>query len=215
VVFGGDAGYSPKHPPTVALLSGTSAPGVRTAILAPATVSNGGVNFVRVIDGGTGYVGPIAVIVAPGIPNKYVVPIWAPAGALKSSTRDMISFAQAALGHLVVNGVRLDPRLRSAFQMAQKGYACETAGQRPCLSLSGLAWSSNPGDGGMAAGVSKNGGLPGFTTDVRLAPSLDLGVVVFVNSNQREETANGKKPGASADLIADNILYAIARANQR
>src|SRR5262249_39406068 len=117
---------------------------------------------VRVIDGGEGYVDPIAVIVAPGDPNENAVPVWAAAGALKSSTRDMISFAQAALGHSVVNGVRIDPRLRRAFQLAQRGYACEIPGQRPCLLLSGLAWTRNPANGGVPAPGSKKRGGPRF-----------------------------------------------------
>lgn len=99
--------------------------------------------------------------------------------------------------------------------MAQKGYACETESQRLCLAMSGLAWSSNPADGGMPAVVSKNGGLAGFSTDLRLVPSLDLGVIVFINSNQTGETADGKKPVSASALIADDITYAIARANLR
>jgi CubicO group peptidase (beta-lactamase class C family) len=173
----------------------------RAAILARPTVSNGGVDFVRVIDGGAGYVDPIAVIVPPGRAAHNAVPVWAPAGALKSTARDMLFFAEAALGHSVVNGAKLDPRLKSAFKLAQKGYACEIAGQRPCLALSGLTWSSTPADGGMPAAVSKNGGLPGFSTDLRLVPSLDLGVIVFINSNRNAGTNNGKKPVSAATKI--------------
>src|SRR5215468_7435246 len=201
ILFGG-VGYTPKHPPTVTLVGGTSGAGASTAILAPATVSNGAVDFVRVIDGGAGYVDPIAVIVAPGDPNENAVPVWAAAGALKSSTRDMVSFARAALGLPVVNGVRVDPRLRRAFQLAQRGYACEIPGQRPCLLLSGLAWTRNPANGGMPAVVSKNGGLPGFTTDLRLVPSLDLGVIVFANTDQTEGTSMNGNPQPGAQLVA-------------
>jgi len=208
-------GYSPSDPPTVTLVGGTSGPGARAAILAPADVSNDAVDFVRVIDGGAGYVDPIAVIVPPGGAAVNAVPVWAPAGALKSSARDMLFFAEAALGHSVVNGTTLDSRLTAAFAMAEKGYVCETAGQRPCLALSGLTWSRNPADGGMPAVVSKNGGLPGFSTDLRLVPSLDLGVIVFINSNQKPTAGSGKKPVSTATDIADNIMYAIARSNLR
>ena len=214
ILYGG-IGYTPKHPPMVTLVGGTSGVGARTAILAPATVSNGAVDFVRVIDAGAGYVDPIAVIVAPGDPNENTVPVWAAAGGLKSSTRDMISFAQAALGHSVVNGVRVDPRLRSAFQLAQRSYACEIPDQRPCLLRSGLAWTRNPANGGMPAVVSKNGGILGFTTDLRLVPSLDLGVVVFANTDQTEGTEMNGNPQPGAQLVADNIMYAIARANPK
>ena len=214
-IHGRGQGYSPKNPPAVALIGGNAGPGARDAILAPADVSNGGVDFVRVIDGGAGYADPIAVIVPPGSAADNAVPIWAPAGALKSTARDMLFFAEAALGHSVVNGAKLDPRVRAAFKMAQKGYACEAAGQRPCRALSGLTWSTNPAEGGMPAVVSKNGGLPGFSTDLRLVPSLDLGVIVFINSNQNAGTANGKKPVSASTEIADNIMYAIARSNLR
>jgi CubicO group peptidase (beta-lactamase class C family) len=202
-------GFSPKHPPVVTVTGGNYGPGARNAILGTATVSNGGLDFVPVIDGGAGYVDPIAVVVAPGPPANNNVPIWAPAGALKSSARDMISFAEAALGHSTVNGVRVDPKLRSAFQMAQKSYACANS-DKPCLDLSGLAWAGTPADGGMPAIVSKNGGLPGFSTELRLMPNLDLGVIVFINTNDTQKE-DGKKPPSTSGLIADNIMYAIAR----
>ncbi|HXJ81610.1 MAG TPA: serine hydrolase [Candidatus Methylomirabilis sp.] len=208
-------GYSPKHRPTVTLVGGMSGPGARPAILAPATVSNGGVDFVRVIDGGAGYVNPIAIIVAPGNPNVNVVPIWAPAGALKSSTRDMMSFAEAALGHAEVNGVKVSARLRSAFRIAQKGYVCEIADQRPCILLAGLAWTRNPADGGMPALVAKNGGLSGFTANIRLVPALDLGVVVFANTDQSQGIEQNGNPEPGAELVADNIMFAIVRSNLR
>src|SRR5262249_21675805 len=154
--------------------------------------SNGGVDFVPVIDGGAGYVDPVGVVVAPPPPTSNNVPVWAPAGALKSSARDMISFAEAALGHSTVNGVKVDPKLRSAFHMAQRGSAC-ASDQKPCLDLPGLAWAGVPADGGMPAIVSKNGGLPGFSTELRLVPNIDLGVIVFVNTADNQEE-NGKKP---------------------
>ena len=46
-------------------------------------------------------------------------------------------------------------------------------------------------------------------------PSLDLGVIVFINSDQKEETTDGKKPVSASALLADDIMYAIARANLR
>ncbi len=63
--------------------------------------------------------------------------------------------------------------------------------------------------------VSKNGGLAGFSTDLGLVPSLDLGVIVFINSNRNAGTTSGKKPVSAATEIADNIMYAIARSNLR
>ena len=83
------------------------------------------------IDGGAGYVDPIALIVPASSAADHMVPIWVPAGALK--------------------------------------------------------WSRNPADGRDAGGGLEEragGGLPGFSTDLRLVPSLDLGVIVFINSNR-------------------------------
>src|SRR5262245_43300842 len=210
VLYGGK-GYSTKHRPAVSLVGGTSGPDARTAILAPATVSNGAVDFVRVLDGGAGYVDPLAVVVVPGGPNDNPVPVWAAAGALKSSARDMIAFMQAALNQPAANGVRIDSRLRRAFRVAEKGYVCESPGQRPCVLVAGLAWTRNPADGGMPSVVSKNGALDGFTSNVRLVPSLELGVVVFVNTDQTLGIETNGNPQPDAQLVADNIMYAIAR----
>lgn len=45
-----------------------------------------------------------------------------------------------------------------------------------------------------------------------LVPSLDLGVVVFANTDQSEGTSMNGNPQPGAQLVADNIMYAIARA---
>ncbi len=201
------SGYSVKHPPTVTITGGTQGPGAQPAVLAPANISNGSVDFVRVLDGGQGYVDPIAVIVEPGNPLHNAVPIWAPASALKSSARDLLKFAEAALRHRFVDGVAVDSRLRAGFEVAQMSYACETP--RPCLRFSGLAWAITPADGGMGKVISKNGGIAGFSTQIGLVPSLDLGVVVFVNS--RQNLIETGKPDADAARILNNILSAIAR----
>src|SRR5439155_17179141 len=62
------------------------------------------VAFVRVADPGAGYVEPLAVAIAPGRP--FTIPIWAAAGALSSTARDMVSLAEAALGHELIGGKR-------------------------------------------------------------------------------------------------------------
>lgn len=212
-ITGGGSGYSVKDPPTVTITGGTLGPDARPAVLATANISNGSVDFVRVLDGGQGYVDPIAVIVEPGDPFQNAVPIWAPAGALKSSARDLLKFAEAALGHRLVDGIRVDSRLRAAFETAQRSYACEVFGQRPCLGFSGLAWAITPADGGMGKVISKNGGIAGFSTQIGLVPSLDLGVVVFVNS--RQNLIETGKPDADAARILNNIISAIARERLR
>jgi len=123
----------------------------------------------------------------------------------------MIAFMQAALNQPLANGVRIDSRLRRAFRVAEKGYVCESTGQGPCVLVAGLAWTRNPASGGMPSVVSKNGALDGFTTNVRLVPSLELGVVVFVNTDQTLGIETNGNPQPDAQLVADNIMYAIAR----
>ena len=76
-----------------------------------------------------------------------------------------------------------------------------------CANQSGLAWDVTRADNGIPTIVGKNGGLPGFSSEVRLVPSLDLGVVVLVDSVQRLERA--PKPDATAAHITSNILYAL------
>ena len=79
--------------------------------------------FVKILDGGAGYVGPLAVLVAPGQPFLNNIPIWAPAGALSSTARDMTTLAEAALGHRIVNGKPVSRSIREGFQIAETSYA--------------------------------------------------------------------------------------------
>jgi CubicO group peptidase (beta-lactamase class C family) len=209
----GGTGYSTDDLPTVTITGGTRGAQARDAVLAPASVSNGSVDFVRVLDGGRGYVEPIAVIVAPGEPTDNPIPIWAPAGALSSSARDMLALAEAALGHIVGRHFLLALWLNLGFRVAQIPSVCNVPNQDPCLAFTGLAWEITPRDGGVGAIITKNGGLDGFSSEVRLLPALDLGVVVFVNSRQKFEEKG--KPSKTAGNIADSILYTIARGGLR
>ena len=79
------------------------------------------VAFVRVADPGAGYVEPLAVAIAPGRP--FTIPIWAAAGALSSTARDMVSLAEAALGHERIGGKRVDPVILDGFRIAETPYA--------------------------------------------------------------------------------------------
>jgi len=65
-ITAGGSGYSVKDPPPVTITGGAQGPDARPAVLAPANISNGSVDFVRVLDSGQGYADPIAVIVEPG-----------------------------------------------------------------------------------------------------------------------------------------------------
>jgi hypothetical protein len=53
--------------------------------------------------------------------------------------------------------------------------------------------------------LAKEGGVPGFTAQLFLVPSLDLGIGVFVNSRQTADDAND----TVAQTIGQNILNAL------
>ena len=172
------------------------------------------VAFVEITDGGAGYVEPLAVLVEPGQPFLNNIPIWAPAGAMSSTARDMMILTEAALDHPVVNG-RLVPRqIRRGFQVAEMSYAQGTAS---CAGTevegSGLAWAILPPDANVGEIIVKNGGIGGFSTVVFLVPSIDLGVVVFINSRTPISTAEqGSQPTSIATDTGLNIIFAIFHA---
>jgi CubicO group peptidase (beta-lactamase class C family) len=210
-ILSGGSGY--KSAPQAAISGGNRGPGARSAILGQVFIANGGVYFVEVMDAGQGYVDSLVVKVEPGEPATNNIPIWAAAGSLRSTTRDMIKLVQVALGHQSVDGVLMGYHLLQGFKIAEAPYACSqvldpTDPYSPCISASGLAWSISRANGGLGEVISKNGGLSGVSTEIRLMPSEDLGVVVLVNS--RQDFTNGT-PTNTAGNISDNILAAIVR----
>ncbi len=183
-VVSGGAGY--QKTPTVTISGGRAASG-RDA-KAVAHIGNGRVRSIIVTDGGAGYVAPLTVTVAPGDPESSVIPVWAPAGALHSTIEDMAKLAAAALAtrpgapHLPIS-------LTEGFRIAQRPSAC--AAEDPALETCpddsnrvGLAWAIQPADRANKAPeiVTKNGGLPGFSSQIFLVPARRLAVVVLVNS---------------------------------
>jgi CubicO group peptidase (beta-lactamase class C family) len=204
-ILDGGAGYA--APPMVAITGGR-----RTGRDATGTVhiADGEVTYVTIDDGGDGYVDPIAVIVAPGAGGTLGVPIWAPAGSLKSTIRDMTTFAAAALGQAKIGALSVDPAITAGFEIAETSYACAVGA--PELSTcprytaqSGLSWAITPGDQaqGVPRRVAKNGGITGFSTEVLLMPARGLAVVVFANSR------TGAIEKAISARIARNILYGL------
>jgi CubicO group peptidase (beta-lactamase class C family) len=175
---------------------------------ATAYLAHGQVAYVQVTDGGSGYVTPIAVRVAPGGTLTNTVPIWAPAGALKSSARDLANLAQAALGHSVIDGVKIPLAIVNAFQLAETPFACE--GTSPSLTNpkcttveSGLAWDilkETP------TNVYKIGDLPGYASVITLLPQQNAAVVVLVNSwSPTQRTYVNLAPVLGFNII--NALY--------
>ena len=104
---------------------------------------------------------------------------WYPAGALRSTAADMLSFAEANLRHESVGAHAVSANLISAMKLAQT----------PTLTLpngherQGMAWATDLGDGGpeVAPEVLKNGGTVGFSTVILLNPSKDLAIFIAVN----------------------------------
>jgi len=186
-------------PPSVTISGGRRSNG-RDAI-AQAVLWHQQVAFVKIIDGGAGYVEPLAVLVAPGQPFLNNIPIWAPAGAISSTARDMITLTEAALGHRIVSGKLISPLiLRGSCQGAE-------------VEGSGLAWAILPPDANVGEIIVKNGGLGGFSTVVYLVPSIDLGIVVFINSRTPISTAEqGSQPTSIATDTGLNIIFAIFHA---
>ena len=200
------AGYD--QAPTVTF----SAPAQGRPARGIARIALGGIVFVTITDGGSGYQPPVSVRI--GAPNAAAdtIPIWAPAGALSSTIRDMTVLARAALGHRFIGGRPVDPAVLDGFRIAETPYACQAPDPslQNCGATTGrsaLAWGVMPADlgNGVPAIVVKDGGVGGFSSEVRLMPARDMAVVVFANA--REVTADG--PTLTAERIADNLLYAL------
>ena len=156
------------------------------------------ISFVQITDPGAGYVDPVTVNVAPPPPSDLAVPIWAPAGALKSSARDLATFAAAALGHTTIGTLEVPPAISAGFAVAETPYACE--GASPSLSgctapLSGLAWDIYVR---APKFIVKDGGLPGYSSTVLLLPEQDTAIVVLMNSFQ----GSGFAPTLGADIAS-------------
>lgn len=200
-----DQGSGYSAPPTVTIEGGHASDG-RDAT-AVAHTAGGAVRYISITDGGKGYVPPVVALIDPSPVLAINVPIWAPAGALKSTIRDMLRFARAALGD------SRDEAVDAGFKIAETPYACSvpnfTVAQCPAGNiLSALAWAIQPADtaSGTPEVIFKNGGLPGFSTEVMLMPERHLAVVVFVNTNETTDT--GEKL-AEAGKIGSEILHGL------
>jgi CubicO group peptidase (beta-lactamase class C family) len=171
---------------------------------ATAHLVHGQVVTIDVTNGGTQYLDPLSVLVDPGAAASNPVPIWAPAGALKSSARDMASFAAAALLRRSVAGHSIPQAIHDGFEIAEKPYACR--GTNPDLTSctgpeSALAWDVLPSNPHGPLYVSKDGGLAGFSSYIGLLPDQDLAVVVLVNSRQDDPTTTRPAVAIGADIL--------------
>jgi CubicO group peptidase (beta-lactamase class C family) len=202
----GGAGY--QRAPHVTINGGGG-----TGAAATAHIANGRVVAVTVTNGGSGYPDPLTAIVAPGGAESSGVPIWAAAGALKSTLDDLMSFAGAAL----TPGAKsrgLPPSLTAGFKIAEKAYACQNSD--PDLSTcpaesnrSALAWGVTPADesNGVPEVVVKDGGLPGFSSEIFLMPKRQLAVVVMVNSRSPATGHTSPLAFRPAETLAADLAY--------
>ena len=74
-----------------------------------------------------------------------------------------------------------------------------------------MAWAILPPDANVGEIIVKNGGLGGFSTVVYLVPSIDLGIVVFINS-RTPPSATGSQPTSIATDTGLNMIFAIFHA---
>ena len=204
-VMSGGAGY--QRAPTVTISGGRK--GGRDAS-AVGHIADGAVVAVEVTDGGAGYVAPLGVAIAPGGTEGNIQPIWGPAGALVSTTDDMTRFAAAAAGIASVQSTPVPASMAAGFRTAEKAYACQAEDPKlaDCAAdatRSGLAWSIRPADtaNSFPEIVTKNGGLPGFSSEIVVVPSRQLGVIVLIN------TDTGNPAGGIALDIAHNLVVAL------
>lgn len=207
-VFSGGAGYVDTDVVTATVQYGQEGPLARPAVLGRVAIGNGAVTWVQVVDGGAGYFDPITVLMplADGVPPN-VVPIWGAAGSLKSSTGDMLKLADVVLGHVDGDYAAEKQWLYDGFKVATQPYACEGASATCTYGFSGLAWDVSAGGYGQPVILTKNGGLTGFSTEFRVVPERDLGVIVFVNSRPNADTT--VKPLPLSVLISDNVMHTI------
>jgi CubicO group peptidase (beta-lactamase class C family) len=97
---------------------------------------------------------------------------WYPAGALRSTTQDMLSFGEAALGHTTANGAVPPPALVAAFGSAMT----------PIYPIPG-----RPGRQAMAWVVTadgiafKDGGTQGFNSVIVIDVAKDLAIFAVAN----------------------------------
>ena len=106
---------------------------------------------------------------------RWPVYAWYAAGGLRSTAHDMISFAEAYLGHNEVNGRPVSTELIAAMQLAQKPIFTMPNGNKQAM-----AWVNDVRGG--APVILKNGGTAGFGSGIAICPTKDA--AIFIGMNQ-------------------------------
>jgi CubicO group peptidase (beta-lactamase class C family) len=113
---------------------------------------------------------------------------WYVAGGLRSTAQDMISFGEAYLGHIEVNGKPVSAELIAAMQLAQKPIYTMPNGNKQAM-----AWVNNIGGGNanLDPVIMKNGGTAGFGTGIAINPTKDAAIFIGMNQAGAQPIAKG------------------------
>jgi CubicO group peptidase (beta-lactamase class C family) len=115
---------------------------------------------------------------------RWPVFAWYAAGGLRSTAHDMISFAEANLGHNEVNGKPVSAELTAAMQLAQTPIFTMPNGNKQAM-----AWV-NDVRGGTPV-ILKNGGTAGFGSGIVICPSKNAAVFIVMNQAGAQPVEKG------------------------
>jgi CubicO group peptidase (beta-lactamase class C family) len=124
---------------------------------------------------------------------------WYAAGALRSTSQDMLKFGEANLGHPPPGRTAVPQQLVAAMKLAQQPRLPIDNGKLK----QALGWSIRPQSPAHDRLVRKDGGTAGFSSVIVLCPPKDLAIFVVTNQGQAEasnigtEIADRVRPGTN------------------
>jgi CubicO group peptidase (beta-lactamase class C family) len=123
---------------------------------------------------------------------------WYPAGWLRSTAIDMLSFSEANLFHEQVAGHPVSDELINAMKLAQAP-VYRIPGEE---AEQGMAWASNIGNGdpNLAPETLKNGGTVGFSSVIMVNHRKDIAVFIVVNKPGQQSRSARRAPRPSHPL---------------
>ena len=105
---------------------------------------------------------------------------WYAAGGLRSTTRDMLRYGEANLGHAEVEGEHVPEEVTRAMQEAQMPIYQLPAPWKAHQAMAWVVTDAHPSEG-RGAMVWKDGGTAGFSSAVVLHHGKDIAVFVAIN----------------------------------
>ena len=115
---------------------------------------------------------------------------WAPAGALRSTARDMARFAAASLGEASLDGVPIPADLRAGIALAERPQYRMPNG----VLFQALAWVVRPfraEEDNPLRIIFKDGGTDGFSAWIGVNPGKRFGVVILMNTSRQRPGDHG------------------------